>query len=154
MIAQSFSQVTLLIYHHQSPHTIKAILFGRTILISIISLLLQVRLKWAQTKITTAHSHLCRLLTLSCTRQDLQPAQTGITLERFLEGYKILDAIKGCSRQNHELCIQMMKKLMNMIEQLKALVIFLSSFNVKLELLGQCIFMTVHQCLCCLYCAN
>ena len=101
-------------------------------------------LKLAQTKTTTGHSQICRLLTLSCTRQDLQPTKPAVTLERFLEEFKILDAIKGCSRQNHELCIQIMKKLMNMIEQLKALVIFLSSFNVKVELLGQCnLFVTV-----------
>jgi len=73
---------------------------------------------------------------MSCTRQDLQPAKPAKTLEYLLEECKILDAIKRCNGQSHVQCEQMMEKLLEIIEQLKALMIFLSSLNVKVEFLG------------------
>ncbi|XP_065901752.1 uncharacterized protein [Dysidea avara] len=99
-------------------------------------------LKCLQTQIITDHSqksHICHLLLLSCTNHDVQPntiLAMGQNLEHSLDRHNLYDVIVRCNRQEgcHEHCVHILGKLLNIIRQLKTLVIYLSSINVAVKL--------------------
>ena len=100
-------------------------------------------LKWLETGANTDYSqtlHVCHLTMLSCIGQDVQPNNDltkSQNLEHSLDGYNLYDVMMRCNRLHEQChCVHVLEKQLKIIQQLKTLVIFLSSINVEVELHG------------------